>query len=59
MLVAEGHDVKVVQERMGHRSISTTLTYYAIATELGKLKAAGAKNRYLNIDDNDLMEEAQ
>lgn len=58
MLVAEGHDVKVVQERMGHRSISTTLTFYAIATEQGKVKAAGAKNRYLKIDDIDHMKEA-
>ena len=47
MLVAEGHDVKVVQERMGHRSITTTLAHYAIATEKGRVGAAGAKNRYL------------
>lgn len=47
MLVAEGHDVKVVQERMGHSSISTTLKFYARATETGKKNAAGVKNRYL------------
>ena len=50
MLVAEGHDLKVIQERMGHRSISTTLSFYAKATERGKAKAAGTKTRYLNIE---------
>lgn len=53
MLVSEGHDPKVVQERMGHRSITTTLTFYAQATAQGKAKAAGAKNRYLKADDAD------
>lgn len=48
MLIAEGHDPKVVQERMGHRSISTTLTHYARATEPAKKRAAGTKARYLN-----------
>lgn len=47
MLVAEGHDAKVIQQRMGHRSISTTLKYYAQPTERGMQKAAGAKKRYL------------
>lgn len=54
MLIAEGHDPKVVQERMGHRSISTTLAHYARATEQAKKRAAGAKARYLNpktVDD--------
>lgn len=50
MLVAEGHDPKVVQERMGHRSISTTLAFYAQATAQSKAKAAGAKARYLKHD---------
>ena len=50
MLVAEGHDLKVIQERMGHRSISTTLSFYAKATERGQAKAAGTKTRYLNIE---------
>jgi integrase len=59
MLVAEGHDVKVVQERMGHRSISTTLAFYAKATESGKLKAAAAKNRYLREEESTALEEAQ
>lgn len=53
MLVGEGHDPKVVQERMGHRSITTTLTFYAQATAQGKAKAAGAKNRYLKGDVTD------
>jgi len=48
MLVAEGHSIKVVQERMGHRSITTTLMLYAVATEKGRIAAAGAKNRYLS-----------
>jgi integrase len=52
ILVAEGHDVKVVQERMGHRSITTTLKYYARATEKGKLNAAGAWKRFLSGDNN-------
>lgn len=47
ILVAEQHDIKVIQERMGHESISTTHTYYAQATEQGKVAAAGAANRYL------------
>lgn len=59
MLVAEGNDAKVVQERMGHRSISTTLTYYAKATDQGKIKAAGAKNRYLAIGDSGEIQEAK
>lgn len=59
MLVAEGHDAKVVQERMGHTSISTTLKFYAKATTQGKLKAAGAKGRYLKHDDEDGMKHAR
>ncbi len=57
MLVAEGHDPKVVQERMGHRSISTTLAFYAQATSQGKAKAAGAKNRYLKADEEAIASE--
>jgi integrase len=47
MLVSQGLDPKVVQYRMGHKSIITTLKYYAVATEKMKLHAAGAKKRYL------------
>lgn len=59
MLVAEGHDAKVVQERMGHVSVSTTLEYYAKATAQGKLNAAGAKERYLKPDVADRLEQAE
>jgi len=59
MLVAQGYDAKVVQERMGHKSISTTLAYYAKATEEGKVKAAGAKDQYLAVDNNPRLEDAQ
>ena len=59
MLVAEGHDAKVVQHRMGHISISTTLKFYAQATTQGKLKAAGAKGRYLKLNEDDCMKDAQ
>ena len=59
MLVAEGHDAKVVQERMGHLSISTTLKFYAKATTQGKMKAAGAKGRYLKPIVEDQLKEAE
>jgi integrase len=58
MLVAEGHDPKVVQERMGHNSISTTLKYYAVATTQGKMQAAGVKNRYLGSSNEVGLEQA-
>lgn len=47
MLVALGVDSKVVQERMGHRSISTKLSYDAVATDEGRNKAAIAMSSYL------------
>jgi site-specific recombinase XerD len=59
LLVAEGHDAKVVQERMGHISISTTLKLYAKATMQGKVRAAGAKGRYLKPKEEDRMKEAE
>jgi integrase len=59
MLVAEGHDAKVVEHRMGHVSISTTLKFYAAPTTQGKLNAAGAKRRYLNLNQEDRMKDAQ
>ena len=49
MLISQGVDAKVVQERMGHRSIQTTLNFYAQATEEGRKEAAGALGRYLNV----------
>jgi integrase len=48
MLVSQGYDAKVVQERMGHTSLETTLKFYAQATEEGRREAAGALERYLN-----------
>ncbi len=48
MLVAGGHNAKAVQSRMGHASIQTTLSYYAVATEADKQNAAGALGDYLN-----------
>jgi len=48
MLISQGVDAKVVQERMGHRSIQTTLNFYAQATEEGRKEAAGAFERYMN-----------
>jgi integrase len=59
MLVAEMHDAKVVEQRMGHTHISTTLKYYATATPEGKLKAAGVKDRYLKLNEEDHMKDAQ
>ena len=47
MLVHFGADAKVVQERMGHKSISTTLSYYAVATEAAKAQASNAMSSYL------------
>lgn len=58
MLEAEGLDVKVIQERMGHRSISTTLKFYAVATEKGRISAAGAKTRYLRGDSTKPLKQA-
>ena len=51
--------MKVVQERMGHRSITTPLKYYARATEKGKLNAAGAWKRFLSGDNNFNQNKAQ
>jgi len=39
MLVAAGYDPKVVQQRMGHSNIETTLKFYAQPTK-GRLEAA-------------------
>ncbi len=47
MAIALTADAKVVQERMGHKSISTTLSYYAVATEAAKSKASNAMSSYL------------
>ena len=47
MLVSQGVDAKVVQKRMGHRSIQTTLNFYAKAAEEGRREGAGALERYM------------
>ena len=47
MLVAAGIDPKVVQDRMGHVDIKTTLEYYAQPTKAGKEAAAQVAMRYL------------
>ena len=52
MLVAGGHNAKVVQSRMGHCSIQTTLNYYADATEEDSLSASTALADYLQGADD-------
>lgn len=52
MLVAGGHNAKVVQSRMGHSSIEMTLKYYAVATEVDSLSAATALTDYLQCGDD-------
>jgi integrase len=47
ILIASGASQKVVQERLGHRSISTTLALYAQGTEKGHIDAANATQQYL------------
>ena len=52
ILIASGVSQKVVQERLGHRSISTTLALYAQGTEQGHLDAARATAKYLKPEDD-------
>lgn len=52
ILIASGVSHKVVQERLGHRSISTTLALYAQGTEQGHLDAARATAEYLKPEDD-------
>ena len=47
-LVAAGLDPKVIQERMGHSSIQTTLALYAQATQEGLKSASAAMSGYLS-----------
>lgn len=47
MLVAEGLDLKVIQYRMGHESIQTTLALYAAPLEANLRKSAGVSSRCL------------
>jgi integrase len=48
MLVAAGIDPKVVQQRMGHESIETTLKYYAQPTKERREAAAQVAVQYLS-----------
>jgi len=52
-LVAHGFDPKVVQERMGHASIQTTLGLYAQATQDGLRNAAFVMGAYLSTSTAD------
>ena len=47
VLAAAGLDPKVIQERMGHSSIQTTLALYAQATEEGLKSASAVMATYL------------
>jgi len=51
ILIASGASQKVVQERLGHRSISTTLALYAQGTEQGHTDAALATAKYFRSAD--------
>lgn len=52
ILIASGVSQKVVQERLGHKSISTTLALYAQGTEQGHIEASNATQRYINPDES-------
>ena len=47
ILIACGVSHKVVQERLGHKNISTTLALYAQGTELGHIDASNASLQFL------------
>ena len=59
MLVAAGVDPKVVQERMGHTSIETTLKYYAQPTKERQIAAASVAGSYLFNDPSFIRAEVQ
>jgi integrase len=48
MLVAAGIDPKVVQQRMGHESIETTLKYYAQPTKQRREEASQVAVKYIS-----------
>ena len=50
MLVAAGIDPKVLQQRLGHASIETTLKYYAQPTKERQVAAAHVAVNYLTMD---------
>ena len=47
VLVAAGNNAKVVQQRMGHKSLSTTLNYYVAPTNSEIERAASAMSKFL------------
>jgi integrase len=48
MLIADGHNAKAVQSRMGHASVQTTLSYYAVATDKDRRATSTAMGAYLD-----------
>lgn len=55
MLVAAGIDPKVVQQRLGHASIETTLKYYAQPTKERQVAAAHVAVSYLAADSTSIQ----
>ena len=51
MIVAAGLDPKVVEQRMGHESIETTLKYYAQATKERVVAASEVGVAFLALDE--------
>lgn len=47
LLISAGHNSKAVQQRMGHKSITTTLSYYTAVTEEDMADAALEKDRFM------------
>jgi len=54
ILIASGVSHKVVQERLGHRSISTTLALYAQGTKQGHIDASHATAKYIQPEDDQI-----
>jgi len=52
-LIAGGHNLKAVQNRMGHASSQTTLTHYAAARTEDVVLTAGAMSAYLKRSEAD------
>ena len=53
MLITGGHNLKAVQNRMGHASSQTTLTHYAAARTEDVVLTAGAMSAYLKRSEAD------
>ena len=52
MIVAAGLDPKVVEQRMGHESIETTLKYYAQATKERVVATSEVGVAFLALDEH-------